>query len=313
VRVPAALSGIVGLKTTVGSVSRAGVYPLSRTLDSVGPLTRTVEDAARLFQVLAGSDPDDPSTAGVDPGDVLRPLKDGVAGLRLAFAETVFFDDVDPEVEAAVRATGDVFRSLGAKVDRIEVPEVADVVKEKNRPLFIAREACEVNRVLLDHHFDELDPNVARRMIAGRDLSEAEYDALWKRYLGYRDRLRRTLADVDALLLPAAMVPARPIEPLVASHDTYRKYNLELNRNAGIGNVLGLCGVSLPCGFTADGLPIGLAVTAKSFDEGMALRVAHAYERATSWHERRPDLSWAEPRDGRTREPGAAAPRAATP
>ena len=292
VRVPAALCGIVGLKTTVGSVSRAGVYPLSRTFDSVGPLTRTVEDAAWIFQALAGSDPDDPSTDGYEPADVLRTLTDGVAGLRLAFAETVFFDDVDPEVEAAVRATGEVFRSLGARVDRVELPEVAEVMNEKHRPLFIAREACEVNRELLDHHFDELDPNVARRMIAGRDLSSEDSDALWKRYLGCRERLRHTLADVDALLLPAAMIPARPLEPLVASHEAYRKYNLELNRNAGIGNVLGLCGVSVPCGFTSEGLPIGLTVTAKPFDEGMALRVAHAYERATSWHERRPDLSW---------------------
>lgn len=295
VRVPAALCGIVGLKTTVGSVSRAGVYPLSHTLDSVGPLTRTVEDAAWLFQALAGTDPGDPSTAGIAPSDVLRTLRDGVAGLRLAFAETVFFDAVEPEVEAAVRATGDVFRSLGARVVTIELPEVADVVKEKHRPIFVAREACEVNRDLLVHHFDELDPNVARRMITGRDLSKEDYDALWDRYLEYRERLRATLAGVDALLIPAAMVPAPSLEPLLASPDAYRKVNLELNRNAGIGNVLGLCGVSVPCGFTSEGLPIGLTVMAKPFEEGMALRVAHAYERSTSWHERRPDLRWAEP------------------
>jgi aspartyl-tRNA(Asn)/glutamyl-tRNA(Gln) amidotransferase subunit A len=275
-------------------VSRAGIYPLSHTLDSVGPLTRTVEDAAWVYRAIAGPDPEDPATVGVEPLDALRHLKSGVSDLRLAFPETVFFDDVDPEVEAAVRATGDVFRSLGARVERIEVPEVAEVVKEKNRPLFIAREACEVNRDLLEHHFEELDPNVARRVIAGRDLSREDYDALWRRYLGYRARLERTLANVDALLIPAAMLPARPLAPLVASHEAYREYNLKLNRNAGLGNVLGLCGVSLPCGFTSDGLPIGLMVCGKPFREDMALRVAYAYERATKWHERRPDLSWAE-------------------
>ena len=295
VRVPAALCGIVGLKTTVGAVSRAGVYPLSHTLDSVGPLTRTVEDAAWLFQTLAGTDPGDPSTAGVTPSDVLRTLKEGVAGLRLAFAETVFFEDVDPEVETAVRATGELFRSLGATVTSIELPEVAELVAERNRGLFVAREACEVNRDLLEHHFDELDPNVARRMITGRDLSKEDYDALWRRYAGYRQRLRHTQEGVDALLIPTAMVPAPALEPLVTSPDAYRKVNLELNRNAGIGNVLGLCGVSVPCGFTSKDLPIGLTVMAKPFEEGMALRVAHAYERATSWHERRPDLAWAEP------------------
>ena len=296
VRVPAALCGIVGLKTTVGSVSRAGVFPLSPTLDSVGPLTRTVEDAAWIYDALAGSDPDDPSTDGVPSRHATSGLRDGVAGLRLAFPETVFFDDLDPEVESAVRATADVFRSLGASVRSIALPEVSDVVQEKNRPLFIAREACELNRDLLEGHFEELDPNVARRMIAGRDLAREEYDALWKRYLGYRERLGRTLANVDALLVPASMLPARPLAPILASHEAYRDYNLKLNRNAGIGNVLGLCGVSVPCGFTSEGLPIGLAVTAKPFDEPMALRVAHAYERATAWHERRPDLSWISPR-----------------
>jgi aspartyl-tRNA(Asn)/glutamyl-tRNA(Gln) amidotransferase subunit A len=167
VRVPAALCGVVGLKTTVGRVSRAGVFPLSHTLDSVGPLARTVEDTARMFQALSGSDPGDPATAGVEPGDVMSTLRDGVSGLRLVFPETVFFDDVDPEVEAAVRGTADVFRSLGATVEHLAVPEVADVMNENNRPVFIAREACEANRDLLQQHFDELDPNVVRRMIAG--------------------------------------------------------------------------------------------------------------------------------------------------
>jgi aspartyl-tRNA(Asn)/glutamyl-tRNA(Gln) amidotransferase subunit A len=301
VRVPAALCGVVGLKTTVGRVSRAGVFPLSHTLDSVGPLARTVEDAARMFQALSGPDPGDPATSGVEPCDVMATLRDGVSGLRLAFPETVFFDDLDAEVEAAVRDTADVFRSLGATVERIAVPEVAEVMNETNRPVFIAREACEANRDLLEHHFDELDPNVVRRMIAGRDLPRDAYGALWKRYQEYRGRLSRTLASVDALLIPAAMLPARPLAPLVASHDAYREYNLKLNRNAGIGNVLGLCGVSVPCGFTTDGLPIGVTVTAKPFDEAMALRVAYAYERATRWHERRPDLSWAEPRPAKPR------------
>ncbi|HEU5312074.1 MAG TPA: amidase, partial [Candidatus Eisenbacteria bacterium] len=199
VRVPSSLCGVVGLKTTVGRVSRAGVYPLSRTLDSVGPITRSVEDAAWMAEAIQGPDPDDPSTVGVKPSEFVRTLKDGVSGLRLAFGETVFFDDLDPEVETAVRATGEVFRSLGARVERMELPEVAEAVREKNRPLFIAYEACEVNRDFLDHHFDELDPNVARRMITGRDLPREEYDALLRRYGSYRERIRRTLAEVDAL------------------------------------------------------------------------------------------------------------------
>jgi aspartyl-tRNA(Asn)/glutamyl-tRNA(Gln) amidotransferase subunit A len=292
VRVPAALCGIVGLKTTVGSVSRAGVFPLSRTLDSVGPLARSVEDAALLFRTLAGPDPDDPSTLGVEPPDPIRTLQDGVEGLRLAFGETVFFDDVDREVEAAVRGSAEVFRSMGATVESVALPEVANLMAEENRPRFVAYEACEVNRRLLDEHFEELDPNVVRRMIKGRDLPRTEYEQLLRRYASYRERLLRTLAGIDALLIPAAMVPARPLAPILASHEAYRDYNIKLNRNAGLGNILDLCGVSLPCGFTSDGLPIGLLICAKPFREDIALRVAHAYERATAWHERHPDLSW---------------------
>jgi aspartyl-tRNA(Asn)/glutamyl-tRNA(Gln) amidotransferase subunit A len=296
VRVPAALCGIVGLKTTVGSVSRAGVYPLSKTLDSVGPLARSVEDAAHVFRVLAGPDPDDPSTVEVNPPDPLRMLREGVKGLRLAFGETVFFDDVDREVEAAVRGTAEVFRSLGASVESVALPEVAELMAEENRPRFVAYEACEVNRRLLDEHFEELDPNVVRRMITGRDLPRFEFEELGFRYASYREGLIRTLAGIDALLIPAAMVPARPLAPILVSHEAYRDYNVKLNRNAGLGNVLDQCGVSVPCGFTSEGLPIGLLIAAKPFQEEMALRVAYAYERATSWHERRPDLSWASAR-----------------
>ena len=133
VRVPAALCGIVGLKTTVGRISRAGVYPLSWTLDSVGPITRSVEDAALVFQAMQGPDPRDESTAGIAVHDTLRELKEGVKGLRIAFAETTFFDDIDPEVEKAVRETGKVFTSLGAQVTSLAVPEVAAAWAERTQ------------------------------------------------------------------------------------------------------------------------------------------------------------------------------------
>src|SRR2546425_208897 len=117
VRVPAALCGTVGLKTTVGRISRSGVYPLSWTLDSVGPLTRSVEDAALVYQALQGVDLADETTLGVPPDDVLPTLKAGVKGLRIVFAETIFFDDVDTEIVTAVRETGRVLRGLGAAVE----------------------------------------------------------------------------------------------------------------------------------------------------------------------------------------------------
>jgi aspartyl-tRNA(Asn)/glutamyl-tRNA(Gln) amidotransferase subunit A len=288
VRVPAALCGIVGLKTTVGRISRAGVYPLSWTLDSVGPITRSVEDAALVYQAMQGSDTRDESTAGVASHDTLRGLKDGVKGLRIAFGETTFFDDVDREVEKAVREAGKVFSSLGAQLASIAVPEVAAAWAEKNRGLLIPAEACAVNRELLDKHLAELDPVIGPRMLTGRTLSAPDYFALLRRFADLREQVRWTLRDVDALIVPTTMAPARPLAAIDASPEAYLDYNMRVHRNTGIGNILNLCAVSVPCGFTSEGLPIGLMIYAKPFNEDMALRVAYAYEQATQWHHRHP-------------------------
>ena len=292
VRVPAALCGIVGLKTTIGRVSRAGVYPLCWTLDSVGPLTRTVEDAALVYQAMQGSDARDESTAGIANHDTLRGLKDGVKGLRIAFCETTFFDDIDREVEQAVRESGGVFRSLGAQVSGIAVPEVGAAWAEEARPLLIPAEACAVNRRMLDEHLNELDPVIGPRMLSGRKLSAPDYFALLRRYAQLRQQVRWSLRDVDALLVPTTMIPARPLAQIDVDNKTYLDANMRYHRNAGVGNILNLCGVSVPCGFTSEGLPVGMTIYAKPFAEDMALRVAYAYEQATDWHKRRPDLSW---------------------
>jgi aspartyl-tRNA(Asn)/glutamyl-tRNA(Gln) amidotransferase subunit A len=293
VRIPAALCGTVGLKTTVGRISRAGVYPLSWTLDSVGPLTRSVEDAALVHQALQGEDPADETTAGIAPQDVLSPLKAGVRGLRVAFAETVFFDGVEPGLEKAVREAGRVLRDLGAHVDRMEVPEVAETHAEQHRALMVAAEACVANRRLLDNHLGELDPIVSSRMVLGRTLGASDYFAQLREWAGRRARIQETLRDVDALLVPTTMVAARPVADIDTSPERYMEHNMKYLRNTSLGNVLNLCGVSLPCGFTGDGLPLGLMIYARPFREDLALRVAHAYEQATEWHRRRPDLAWA--------------------
>jgi aspartyl-tRNA(Asn)/glutamyl-tRNA(Gln) amidotransferase subunit A len=263
VRVPAALCGIVGLKTTIGRISRAGVYPLCWTLDSVGPITRSVEDAALVYQAMQGSDTRDETTAGVAPHDTLRELRDGVKGLRIAFGETTFFDDVDPEVEKAVREAGKVLSSLGAQFTSMKVPEAAAAWAEKNRGLLIPAEGCVANRELLDKHLDELDPVIGPRMLTGRKLSAPDYFILLRRYAELREQVRATLRDVDALIVPTTMTPAWPLAKIDASSES------------------------------SEGLPIGLQVYAKPFHEDMALRVAYAYEQATEWHARRPDLSWA--------------------
>jgi aspartyl-tRNA(Asn)/glutamyl-tRNA(Gln) amidotransferase subunit A len=293
VRIPAALCGTVGLKTTVGRISRHGVYPLSWTLDSVGPLTRSVEDAALVYQALQGEDPADESTRGIPPADVLERLKAGVKGLTVGFGETVFFDDVEPEIVAAVREAGRVLRDLGARVESVAVPEAAEAMGEQRRAQVIAAEALAVNGRLIDEHFDALDPIIAHRMKSGRALSATDYFGVLRQWAELRQRVTRTLADVDALLVPATPIPPRPIAAIDESHETYVEVNGRYLRNTSLGNNLNLCAVVLPCGFTRAGLPIGLMVYAKPFDEATALRVAWAYEQATEWHRRRPDLAWA--------------------
>ena len=305
VRIPAALCGVTGLKTTVGQVSRAGVYPLSWSLDSVGPLTRSVEDAALVYQAIQGPDANDETTRGRALQDVLARLRDGIEGYRIGIAETVFWDDADAGVAAAVRSAAEVFETLGARVRSMDFPAAADAVALNPRGLVIAAEAYTLNRKFLDSHYESLDPVVAARMIKGRDISAADYLQTtldWKRL---RREAVHQLADVDAVLCPTTPIAACPLAGTQADMNVYAEKNLMYLRNTAIGNILDLCGLSVPCGFTADGMPIGLMIYARPFEEDRVLRIGHAFQQATDWHLRHPELDWVQ--SHRTRNAHAAA------
>jgi aspartyl-tRNA(Asn)/glutamyl-tRNA(Gln) amidotransferase subunit A len=292
VRVPASLCGTVGLKTTVGRVSRAGVYPLSWTLDSVGFLTRSVEDAALVYQCVQGADINDEITLGRTPHDVLKELKNGVRGMRLAFAESMFQEDLHPEVEKAVRGGGSVFEELGAQVSSIEFTEAQEALQLNPGGVIVAAEGYTLNKRLLEEHFDELDPVVAHRMIKGKDVQASTY--LENSVATKRLRLEagNTLKDVDALIVPTTPVPAQPVSEVDTDLDNYLKRNTLYLRNTRIGNVLNMCGLSIPCGFTKEGFPIGLLIYGKPFQEDVVLRAGYAFQQITDWHRRTPDLSW---------------------
>ncbi len=292
VRIPASLCGLVGLKTTVGRVGRSGVYPLSFRLDSIGPLTRTAEDAALIGRGLQGIDRGDETTRQVPAADWFGSLKAGLTGLRLGLAETVFFDQADPEVEAAVRAAGTILSSFGAQVESLDLPEAAEVTQNPHTPLITAAEACVVNNDFLERHFEELDPVIARRMVKGRQLLAVDYLSTWKQWQSLRERVRQRLRNFDALIVPTTPIPSAPLKVVDQSLESYYAYNARYLRNTFIGNVLNFCALSIPCGFTRQGLPVGLMIYAPPFKEGLALRIASAYEQATDWHRRRPDLSW---------------------
>lgn len=292
VRIPAALCGTVGLKTTVGQVSRAGVFPLSWSLDSVGPLTQCVEDAALIYQAIQGSDPADRTTRDCQPQDALATLYDGVKGLRLAFAESVFWDDAEDEVVNAVRASADTFTDLHASVMSIEFPEAAQAQALNPRGLVIAAEAYTIHRDRLKQHPDAFDPIVGQRIALGKDIPAHEYLSTSQAWTELRDKVLRTLQDVDALLVPSTMIPSLPVDEVDVDMDCYNLRNLQYLRNTAIGNILNLCGLSIPCGYTSNGLPVGLMIYAKPFHEALLLRIGYAYEQATLKHRKTPDLSW---------------------
>ncbi len=290
VRAPAALCGTVGLKTTVGRVSRHGVVPLSWSLDSVGPLTRSVEDAALVYQAMLGEDRNDDSTIGIPTHDVMPGLKTGVKGLRIGIPRDIFFDDLDPEVAAAMADCAQVFRDLGAHVENIAYPEARTA--QAIRGSISGVEGCVIHEERIRTMVDAMDPIVGLRMLADRERSGPEYAAALRRmYALQREQLSGSLRDVDILLTPTIPEPARPVADFETSFEEYSRLSTRFSNNTATGNVLGLCGLSLPCGLSGNGLPMGLMLYAKPFAEDTLLRAGFAFEAATDWS-RQPDLGW---------------------
>lgn len=291
VRIPASLCGITGFKTTVGRVSRAGVYPLSRTLDSVGPLARTAADAALVYQAMQGADPGDPATFGQERHHVMDALGEGVAGMRLAFIETMFFEGADAAVVAAVRAAGEALADLGADVTSIDAPEIDEVMggsEAPHRARTVAAEGYAINRQFLEASFDELDPVVATRMRPGRELAAVDFLEAFDAWRRLQVSFAERTAGIDGFLVPTTMLPARPLAEVDATAESYAALNGQYLRNTSIGNRLEWCGVSVPCGFTDEGLPIGLMIHAPAMHEHVVLRIGNSYQAATDWHHRRP-------------------------
>jgi aspartyl-tRNA(Asn)/glutamyl-tRNA(Gln) amidotransferase subunit A len=283
VRVPAALCGITGLKPTFGRISLKGVYPLSCSMDSVGVMARSVPDAALVYEVLKKDVPGERSRPAAHPGHRSL-LEGGIGGMRVAFAESMFREETHPEVADAVRQTGGVFEKLGARVGRIRFSPAEEAAKLNSTGLIIAAEAYAANRHWLENHFDELDPVVAHRMIKGRELSAHEYVRNREKMQRLQKEAVHRLRDIDVLLAPTTIIPAEPVSELDRDNGTYSRKNLLYLRNTSTGNMLNLCGLSIPCGFTGDGLPIGLMIYAKPFDEETALRAGGAFQTVTDWH-----------------------------
>jgi aspartyl-tRNA(Asn)/glutamyl-tRNA(Gln) amidotransferase subunit A len=251
-----------------------------------------VEDAASVYQCVQGADINDEITLGRTPHDVLKELKNGVRGMRLAFAESMFQEDLHPEVEKAVRECGSVFEELGAQVSSIEFTEAQEALQLNPGGVMVAAEGYTLNKKLLEEHFNELDPVVAHRMIKGKDVQASTYLENSFAAKRLRSEAGNTLKDVDALIVPTTPVPAQPVSEVDTDPDNYLKRNSLYLRNTCIGNVLNMCGLSILCGFTKEGFPIGLLIYGKPFQENVVLRAGYAFQQITDWHRRTPDLSW---------------------
>ncbi|HEU4370654.1 MAG TPA: amidase [Methylomirabilota bacterium] len=279
VRLPASWCGVVGLKVTAGRISTHGVLPLSTTLDTPGPLARSVEDAALIFRVLNGPDPRDRQTLAWTPLDPLPELRRGVAGLRLAVMPEAEREGVTGDVLAAYDASVEQLAALGARIVRPALPH-----RFRHYAAATGRIIGAEGYLFVGHLVDDLslplDPHVRPRIQLGRDVSARDYlHALAERETRCRE-FAVALADVDALLTPTTQTAAIPIDEVdqsgTAAHFTRA------------GNYLGLCGLALPNGFTPGGLPTSLQVLCHGGQEAMALRIGWAYEQATDWKARRP-------------------------
>ena len=269
IRMPAAYCGIVGLKPTFGRVSTRGVVPLSWTLDHVGPMTRRVRDAALVFQALVGEDDAGALEAG--------------AGLRLGVPRAFFYEGLHPEIEAATASALSELERLGARTR-----EVAFDPGNEASVTVLRAEAWAYHEPDVIQHPELYQPETLRRIRGGADIAAAAYIRARRHLEELRLETPRLFADVDLLATPTTPVPPPAIDALLADAGELRAKEFVMLRNTRPFNTLGLPTVSVPCGFTSDGLPIGLQITGAPGDEARVLALAHAYEQATRWYTRRP-------------------------
>ena len=279
IRIPAALCGVVGMKPTFGRVGKSGVFPLARTLDHVGPLARTAEDNAHFLSVLAGYDPEDLHSVDRPPEDFARDLGRGVRGTTVGVPAGFFFEHVEREVAARVREAIEVFRSLGAQVREVEVSNVWETLHAQR--LTLAAEAYAVHEERLKAEPERFDDQGLERLLRGEELRAYRYANAQERKLMSRQEFEEMLGEVDVLLAPSVPIQATEIGQREVTIDGYEEavYSA-LTRLTGPTNMNGLPSLSVPCGTTASGLPVGLQLIGRPFDEATLYRFGHAYEEA---------------------------------
>ena len=283
IRIPAALCGISGIKPTFGLISRRGITPLAHSLDTAGPMARTVEDLALAMNALVGPDERDPVSVGPARIDYAAGLADGVGGLRIGVPREYAWDPIDPEVASAVRGALEVLEGLGAEIVDVALPELdwtpAVAVCITTAEAAMAQGA----RVVAEG--DGMDPTTRRRFESGLFVPATAYARARRARIAYTRAVGAALRAVDLLAMPtvAAPAPVRGRETIAIGgrEVSVREALLRITR---VFNLTGMPSVSVPCGHSSDGLPIGLMLGGAAFDDARVLRAAHAYQGASRWH-----------------------------
>jgi aspartyl-tRNA(Asn)/glutamyl-tRNA(Gln) amidotransferase subunit A len=290
VRLPGTFCGVVGLKQTFGRVSQRGLLVTSFNGDHIGPLTRSVRDSALMLQVIAGYDPLEPSTVPVPVTDYTARLGEAVGGLKMGMPTNHYFELLDPEVETAVRQALATLEKLG-----MELREVALPMMQYAGALRITGMADSVvtHEPFLATHRQDYGPDVLYRTLAGQFVLGRDYSKAMKVQRLIKEEHARVLQEVDVLVTPTAPVPAPPIgaKAVTLGGTAYQVRGPGsgvISRNTSPSNATGLPAITVPCGFTAAGLPIGLQLIGRPFEEALLLQVAHAYEAVSPARGRHP-------------------------
>jgi aspartyl-tRNA(Asn)/glutamyl-tRNA(Gln) amidotransferase subunit A len=290
IRLPAAACGVVGMKATYGRVSRHGAAARSWTLDHVGPLTRSVRDNARMLAAIAGVDVEDSTTAEKAVPDYEALMEGGVAGLRIGLALPEALTPIDGAVGAAVEAAAAVLDRLGARVSTAAMPDFTALYRSAE--VIVKSEAAAMHRPWLERQPGDYANQVRTRTEAGFFIPATQYiDALRLRAHFVREFLDLSMKDVDAVMLPAIPFPIPTIEETDTEASGGPATLAMVARFTGLTrpfNTLGLPALSVPCGFDGNGLPIGLQLIGRAFDEALLYRIGHAYQGATDFHRKAP-------------------------
>jgi aspartyl-tRNA(Asn)/glutamyl-tRNA(Gln) amidotransferase subunit A len=287
IRIPASLCGITGLKPTYGRVSRAGVLPLAWSMDHVGPMTRSARDCALMLGAIAGYDPADPTTSVLPVPDYGAALTGDVKGLRVGLLRAHFTDAATHEVRAAVESAAKALESAGAVVDEVSLTHVAHVATAS--AVIVASEALAYHAPWMRARAQDYQPDVRERLRLGAFVTGAHYVRSQQIRALLTREVDEALARRDVLLAPATPLAA----PVLGERETTlgdgpSDVRAALLRCARPFNFSGHPACAAPCGFTAGGLPIGVQVVGRPFDEATVLRAVDAYQRITDWHTRRP-------------------------